>query len=308
MQATLSRAVRFEGVGVHGGQRAVAVVSPAAAGAGITFIRTDIYDKLNRIPARFDAVVDTRLCTVLANASGATVSTVEHLMAALAGLGVTNATICIDGPEIPIMDGSSAPFIREMKKVGIRLQDARQPALRINKEVVVEKDGKRVSLAPARWFEMSFEIDFVEPAIGLQRRDMVMVNGVFIDELSKARTFGRLEDAEKLRSLGLARGASLDNAIVVDGDKVLNRGGLRFADEFVRHKMLDAVGDLALAGAPIIGRYEGDKAGHGMTNLLLRALFAQPDAWTWDVLDSDHAMGGHGLRASIAETVTAVAS
>ena len=281
MQATLSRAVRFEGVGVHGGQRAVAVVKPAAEGAGIHFIRSDISNKPNRIAARYDAVVDTRLCTVLANRAGVTVSTVEHLMAALAGLGVTNATISIDGPEIPIMDGSSEPFVRAIAAAGVRVQKARQKALRILKQVSVEKDDKRVVLSPARWFEMSFEIDFVEPAIGRQRREMAMVNGVFVDELSKARTFGRLEDAEKLRSLGLARGASLENAIVVDGERVLNRGGLRFADEFVRHKMLDAVGDLALAGAPIIGRYVGVKAGHEMTNLALRALFADKEAYSW---------------------------
>ncbi|MCI4664207.1 MAG: UDP-3-O-acyl-N-acetylglucosamine deacetylase [Neomegalonema sp.] len=286
MQATLSRAVRFEGVGVHGGQRAVAVISPAPAGSGIRFIRTDIVDRPNVIAARYDAVADTRLCTVLANEAGATVSTIEHLMAALAGVGVTNATVWIDGPEVPIMDGSSAPFVREMAKAGLKIQKAFRRALKIVKTVTVTKDDKQVTLSPARWFEMSFEIDFAEPAIGRQRREMAMVNGVFIDELSRARTFGRLADAERLRAAGLGRGASLENAIVVDGERVLNRGGLRYADEFVRHKMLDAVGDLALAGAPIIGRYVGVKAGHEMTNLALRALFKDDTAYRW--VDYNH--------------------
>lgn len=287
MQATLARKVRFEGVGVHGGQRAVAIVEPAAPGTGVRFVRTDIKNKKrdNVVPARYDAVVDTRLCTVLANASGVTVSTVEHLMAALAGVGVVNAKIRINGPEVPIMDGSSAPFVKKLAAAGLALQNAPMRALRVLKPISVRRDDKVVELSPARWFEMSFEIDFTEEAIGRQRREMALVNGVFIDELSSARTFGRLADAERLRAAGLGRGASLDNAIVVDGSKVLNSGGLRYADEFVRHKMLDAVGDLALAGAPIIGRYVGYKAGHEMTNLVLRALFDDPTAYCWVAYD-----------------------
>lgn len=274
MQATLVREARFEGVGVHGGQHAVAVVQPAPIGAGIRFIRSDIRDRDNVIAARFDAVSDTRLCTVLSNAAGAAVSTVEHLMAALSGVGVSNAIIRIDGPEIPIMDGSSEPFVRGLTAAGVVLQYAPLDAIRVLKKVVVRKEDRIAELAPARRFEMRFEIDFVDEAIGRQRREMKMINGVFVEELSRARTFGRLADAERLRAAGLGRGASLENAVVVDGDRVLNDGGLRFADEFVRHKMLDAVGDLALAGAPIVGRYTGYKAGHEMTNLLLRALFA----------------------------------
>ncbi len=281
MQATLARRARFEGVGVHGGQRAVAIVEPAPVGAGVRFIRTDVSDRDNVVSARYDAVVDTRLCTILANGAGVAVATVEHLMAALAGVGVTNATVLVDGPEIPIMDGSSEPFVREIVKAGVAIQDAPLRALRILRRVAVRHGDRVAALAPARWFEMSFEIDFEDEAIGRQRREMAMVNGVFIDELSRARTFGRLADAERLRAAGLGRGASLENAIVVDGARVLNRGGLRFADEFVRHKMLDAVGDLALAGAPIIGRYEGYKAGHEMTNRLLRALFRRASAYRW---------------------------
>lgn len=278
MQATIATAVSFNGHGVHGGQPATATVSPAGPDSGVVFIRTDVKDRDNRIPARFDRVSDTRLCTLLANESGATVSTVEHLVAALAGLGVYNAVIEIDGPEVPIMDGSARPFVAGLSQAGLKLQSASQRAIRVRREVVVEKDGKRAALSPAARFEMRFEIDFADAAIGRQERSMSLVNGAFIEELCGARTFGRLSDIEALQKMGLGRGGSLDNAIVVDGAKVLNKGGLRYRDEFVRHKMLDAVGDLALAGAPIIGRYEGVRAGHEMTNLLLRALFEAQSA------------------------------
>ncbi|MEM9725960.1 MAG: UDP-3-O-acyl-N-acetylglucosamine deacetylase [Pseudomonadota bacterium] len=292
MQATLANETTFTGVGVHGGHAATARVAPAEPGAGVTFIRTDLPHGRNHIPARFDRVADTRLCTVLANEHGATVSTVEHLMAALAGLGVTNATIAIDGPEVPIMDGSAAPFVRALSETGVVFQRAPQTALRILREISVDRDGKRASLAPADSFEMRFEIDFTDAAIGRQTRSMTLVNGAFIEELCDARTFGRLADLEKLRNTGLCRGGSLENAIVVDGAKVLNKGGLRHQDEFVRHKMLDAIGDLALAGAPIIGRYEGVRAGHEMTNLLLRELFTAQQAHgdVFEHVDYDRAM------------------
>lgn len=284
MQATIAKAVAFTGQGVHGGQRAVATISPAEPGAGVVFIRSDITDRDNRIPARFDHVVDTRLCTLLSNESGVTVSTVEHLMAALAGLGVYNAVVEIDGPEVPIMDGSSKPFVAGLLNAGVVFQRAPQKAIRVLRDVAVEKDGKRAALAPCERFEMRFEIDFADAAIGRQERSMTLVNGAFVEELCGARTFGRMADIEALRKLGLGRGASLDNAIAVDGAKVLNKGGLRYNDEFVRHKMLDAIGDLALAGAPIIGRYEGVRAGHEMTNLLLRELFTAHQA-TGDVFE-----------------------
>lgn len=290
MQATVSRRVTFTGVGVHSGAPATASVIPAPVNAGLVFKRVDLTgpECETIIPARFDAVVDTRLCTVLGNAYGATISTVEHLMAALAGLGVCNAVIEVDGPEIPIMDGSSAPFVDAVLTAGVAAQSTTpQRALRVLKDVTVCVDDKRASLFPASRFEMSFEIDFDEKAIGRQERSMTLVNGAFVDDLCRARTFGRLCDVEALRRMGLARGGSLENAIVVDGDKVLNEGGLRYDDEFVRHKMLDAIGDLGLAGAPIIGRYVGVKAGHDLTNRLLRALFAEPDAFEW--VDYDRA-------------------
>ncbi len=282
MQRTIAEAVQFEGVGVHSGARAEARVTPAEAGAGVVFVRTDVTDRDPRILARWDRVVDTRLCTVLANDAGATVSTVEHLMAALAGLGIDNALVEIDGPEIPIMDGSSEPFVQGLRAAGLRALAAPRRALRVLKPVEVADGPKRVRLAPANRFEMRFEIAFEEAAIGRQAREMTLVNGAFVDHLCRARTFGRLCDVEMLRAAGLARGGSLDNAIVVDGDRVLNADGLRYDDEFVRHKMLDAVGDLALAGGPLLGAYHGVCAGHDMTNRALRALFADPSAWRWE--------------------------
>ncbi|MEL6317284.1 MAG: UDP-3-O-acyl-N-acetylglucosamine deacetylase [Pseudomonadota bacterium] len=288
MQATLARAAKFEGVGVHSGAPATATVRPAPIGSGVTFVRVDVSDRDNRIPASFDQVVDTRLCTVIGNDDQVTVSTIEHLMAALAGLGVTNALIEIDGPETPIMDGSSEPFVRGLMAAGLKAQRVSQRSIRILKRVEVRDQGRVAALAPNNRFEMRFEIDFEEAAIGRQQRGMTLVNGAFVEHLSRARTFGRLADVERLRAAGLARGGSLDNAIVVDGGRVLNEGGLRYEDEFVRHKMLDAIGDLALAGAPIIGLYEGVCAGHEMTNRLLHALFADDQAWCWE-FDAVHA-------------------
>lgn len=300
MQKTIEGRAEFAGVGVHGGAPVTAIVEPAEAGAGVTFIRTDVEEgRDGRIPARFDHVADTRLCTVLANADGVTISTIEHLMAALAGVGITNATIRVDGPEIPIMDGSSAPFVRGLMRAGLRAQEARLKVWRIHKTIEVSQNGKLARLEPCDRFEMSFDIDFDAEAIGKQSRSMRMVNGAFVEKLARARTFGMLSDVEKLRSMGLARGGSLDNAIVVDGAKVLNRDGLRYQDEFVRHKMLDAVGDLALAGAPIVGRYRGVCAGHEMTNLLLRKLFATPGAATLEVA-RDPSVTGLGVLASSA--------
>jgi UDP-3-O-[3-hydroxymyristoyl] N-acetylglucosamine deacetylase len=278
MQTTVAGAIKFEGIGVHSGHRTVATVKPAPVHTGIRFVRSDITDRNNIIPARYDHVVDARLCTVIANEAGVSLSTIEHLVAALAGVGVLNAVVEIDGPETPIMDGSAAPFVRGLLDIGVVEQGEAVKAWKIVKPVEVASNGRKARLEPCRHFEMSFEIDFDATAIGKQQKSMRLVNGAFIDHLSRARTFGMLSDVKKLRAAGLARGGSLENAIVVDGAKVLNRDGLRYSDEFVRHKMLDAVGDLALAGAPVIGRYRGVCAGHAITNLLLRKLFDTPGA------------------------------
>ena len=256
-------------------------VHPAPANYGIVFFRTDLPEAEQRLPAKWDQVVPSKLCTLLSNASGATLSTVEHIMAALAGCGVHNARIEVTGPEVPILDGSSAPFVREFLRVGLIASQVPVRVLKILKAVEV-RDGEAVArLEPADSMEMNFEIDFADAAIGHQEKQLNLTNGTFVRELSDSRTFCRQADVDFMQTHGLALGGTLENAVVVDGDRVLSPGGLRYRDEPVRHKMLDALGDLALAGGPIQGRYTGIRAGHAMTNRLLRQLFATPGAWIW---------------------------
>jgi UDP-3-O-[3-hydroxymyristoyl] N-acetylglucosamine deacetylase len=277
---TLAGPAICAGVGLHTGKRVRMAIRPAAAGSGVVFIRTDIKDQDNRVPATGEAVVATRLGTVIANAAGVQVSTIEHLMAALAALGVDNVTVELDGPEVPIMDGSAAPFIELLDRAGFRRQDQPQRYIEVLEPVVVEEEGgKSAKLLPCDRFEMFFEIEFPTAAIGRQSVDLVITEDTFREELSAARTFGFVEEVEALRAAGLARGGSLENAVVIDGDRVLNAEGLRFPDEFVRHKALDAVGDLYVLGMPILGRFEGRKAGHGLNNAVVRALLARPSAW-----------------------------
>lgn len=264
------------------------VLRPATEG-GIRFRRVDVTDRDNVIPARFDLVSDTTLCTLLTNAAGVSLGTVEHVMAALAGTGVTHALIDIDGPEVPIMDGSSLRFVQAILRTGLRTVSGDLVAIRVLKPVRVGDDNVWAELRPAETLSIDFEIEFADEAIGHQTRAMSMVNGAFVHELADCRTFCRRVEVEMMQSRGLALGGSLDNAIVVEGADVLNPGGLRRADEFVRHKMLDALGDLALAGAPILGAYRGVKAGHGVTNRLLRALFATPGAFEYVTLDAEAA-------------------
>lgn len=283
MQQTVKDVITFDGVGVHSGRKARMRICPAPANYGVWFKRVDIREGDVMIPARFDAVCDTRLCTVLGNASGATVSTVEHVMSALSACGVDNALIEVDGPEIPIMDGSAEYFVRGLSETGVLSQDEERVMIRVLETVVIDGEGgARAELHPSDAFEIDFTIDFADPAIGRQHRVFEVSAEGFADDIAECRTFGHLADVEKLRAAGLGRGGSLDNAVVVDQGRVLNPGGLRFQDEFVRHKILDAIGDLALAGAPIVGRYVGVKSGHGMTNRLLRALMARPNAWRFE--------------------------
>lgn len=307
MRKTLKTSAEFAGVGLHGGLAVKMTVSPAPSGTGIVFLRVDAEPGQQKIPARYDLVSDTRLCTKLTNEHGVSVGTVEHVMAAIAGCGITDVQITLGGAEVPIMDGSSEPFVRGFIEAGIVNHDGTIDAIRILAPIVVEEDDKRAALLPADRMEMDYAISFEDAAIGEQRLGMKLANGAFVNELSDCRTFGHLQEVEQLRAMGLAKGGGLHNAIVVDSGRVLNPEGLRRPDEFVRHKMLDAVGDLALAGAPIIGRYEGVKAGHGITNRLLRELFARPDAWTWDTLSSDNAMGGVTMKPESTAQVTAVA-
>ncbi|MGV8985285.1 MAG: UDP-3-O-acyl-N-acetylglucosamine deacetylase [Cypionkella sp.] len=290
MQNTVKSAVTFKGLGLHTGKPVRMTVRPASADYGIWFRRTDLATGDTLIPARWDAVVPSKLCTLVANDDGAQVSTIEHIMAALAGLAINNALIEIDGPEVPILDGSAAPFVMAILAKGIRPQNAPARAIRVLKSIEVS-DGEAVArLDPAEMLEIDFLIDFAEAAIGHQSRHLNMSNGAFVRELCDSRTFCRQSDVDAMRARGLALGGTLDNAVVFDGDRVLSPGGLRHADEPVRHKMLDALGDLSLAGAPILARYTGERAGHALTNRLLHKLFSTPDAFVID--DCDALAGG----------------
>ena len=290
MQNTIKSAVTFTGPGLHSGAVVKMVVRPASADYGIWFRRTDLTTGDTLIPARWDAVVPSKLCTLIANDDGASVSTIEHIMAALAGLAISNALIEIDGPEVPILDGSAAPFVAALLARGIMAQSARARAIRVLKTVEV-RDGEALArLEPADMLEIDFRIDFTDRAIGRQARRLNMSNGAFVRELSDSRTFCRQSDVDAMRARGLALGGTLDNAVVFDGDRILSPGGLRYRDEPVRHKMLDALGDLSLAGAPLLARYTGIRAGHALTNRLLHVLFATPGALMID--DCDDLSGG----------------
>lgn len=254
-------------------------VRPAQVGQGIWFRRLDVTDSDPMVPARWDAVEQVPLCTRVVNADGVSVSTIEHLMAALAGCGIHNALVEIDGPEVPILDGSAAEFVRAFLARGVVELPEPLHVLRVTETVEVSRGDAWARLEPSDRLEIAFAIDFPDDAIGRQEAHLDLSNGAFIRELSDCRTFCRFGDVERMRAEGLVRGGSLSNAVVVDGARILTPGGLRRRDEAVRHKMLDAFGDLALAGAPILGRYVGHRAGHALTNALLRELFATPDAY-----------------------------
>lgn len=254
-------------------------VRPAPAGQGIVFRRMDVTGHDPVVPALWDRVIVSPLNTRIANADCVSVSTVEHLMAALVGTGLHNATVEIDGPEVPIMDGSAVEFVRGLVAAGQRQLPDPLFAIRILRPVVVRQGVAEARLDPATTLQIDFEIDFPDRAIGRQHRVLDLSNGAFVRELASSRTFCRQSDVAEMQARGLALGGTLLNAVVVDGDAVLTPGGLRHPDEAVRHKMLDALGDLAMAGMPILGRYAGVRAGHAMTNRLLRALFDTPDAW-----------------------------
>ncbi|MBC7143645.1 MAG: UDP-3-O-acyl-N-acetylglucosamine deacetylase [Rhodobacteraceae bacterium] len=280
MQTTIRSAVTFTGRGLHSGLRARMTVHPASVEYGVWFRRTDVIGRDAMVQAHWSSVSNARLCTVISNAAGTSVATVEHVMAALAGCGIHNALIEIDGPEVPILDGSSAPFAAAILARGVRELDAPLRCFEILEPVEIRDGDALARLEPAETLEIDFEIDFADAAIGHQRKRLSMSNGAFLRELSDCRTFCRQADVEAMQANGLALGGTPgENAVVFDGDRVLSPGGLRRADEPVRHKMLDALGDLALAGAPILGRYTGNRAGHAMTNRLLRALFANPAAY-----------------------------
>ena len=281
-QCTLKAPISCVGVGLHSGRRINLTLSPAEPDTGIVLRRTDIG---REIPARFDRVVDTRLSTVLGDERWASVrvGTVEHLLSALSGCAIDNAIVELDGPEVPILDGSAAPFVFLIDCAGIQEQAAPRRVIEVLRPVRVTKGDAFAEFRPAgragSGLDMAMSIDFPAPAIGRQALSLQLTPDTFRRELARSRTFGMLHEVEALRAAGLALGGSLDNAVVVDGARVLNPAGLRCPDEFVRHKLADAVGDLSLAGAALRGRFVAHRSGHALNNQLLRALFADAAAW-----------------------------
>lgn len=276
MQHTLKNIVEMSGIGLHSGKTVSLRLVPAAPDHGIVFKRTDMEEGTNIVPAKFDRVVDTRMCTLISNEHGARIGTIEHLMAALRGVGIDNVLIELDAAEVPVMDGSSKPFIDAIDTVGIIAQSAPRRAIKILKEVIVRDGDKMVRLSPSNVPVFAGSIEFAHADIGTQDFTLKLVNGNFRHDVADCRTFGFLKEAEMLRAAGLALGGGLENAVVLDDNGVMNPEGLRCSDEFIRHKILDAVGDLYLAGGPILGAYEGFKAGHALNNAILHALFADP--------------------------------
>lgn len=277
-QITLKTSVTAQGVGLHTGNKVTLTMHPAPVNHGVVFQRLDVQGQ-PKIPALWDLVTDTRLCTLISNADGVSVGTIEHIMSALRAAHVDNVLVTLDGPEVPIMDGSAEPFDFLITCAGLKIQNAARRVMHIQKEIRVEDGDKWASFQPSSVARFDFEVAFNHPAIGVQNRTLTLVNGNFPSQISRARTFGFAHEVEYMRANGLARGGSLNNAIVLDEEKVLNSEGLRYKDEFVRHKILDAVGDLYLAGMPIIGHYTGHKAGHALNNKLLRAVFADQSSF-----------------------------
>lgn len=278
-QRTLKNVIRATGVGLHSGKKVYLTLRPAPVDTGIIFVRTDLVPEV-RIPARAEHVTDTTLCTAL-SAGGAKVATVEHLMSAFAGLGIDNAYVDVSAPEVPIMDGSAGPFVFLIQSAGIAEQAGAKKFIRIKREIAVREDGKEATFLPHQGFKVSFAIDFDHPVFEDQSQTATVDFSTtsFVKEVSRARTFGFMRDLEYLRANNLALGGSLDNAIVVDDYRIVNEGGLRYDDEFVKHKVLDAIGDLYQLGHSLIGEFRGVKSGHALNNQLCRALLAQPDSW-----------------------------
>lgn len=277
-QSTLNSATVCAGIELHGGNHTRLVMRPAPINTGLIFVRTDVKDRDNRIPVEPDAVSDVKNCTTLENAAGSRVSTIEHLLAALAASGIDNLILELDGKELPALDGSAEPFLKLIEQVGVKRQEAPRRYVEVLQPIEVRKGKAFARLLPAPRLELSVSIDFKDKVIGQQKVEIVPNVRAFRERLASARTFARLHEVAALQAAGLSKGGSLDNAIVVDGDRVLNPEGLRFADEFVRHKALDLLGDLYLGG-PILGRVETHASGHGLNHDLLMAFYGNPNAW-----------------------------
>jgi len=276
-QRTLQEKVSCTGVGLHSGAKITLSLCPAAANTGIVFVRTDLEHPVE-IPARYEFVTDTTLATTIGKGN-VKVATIEHLMAALAGMGIDNCRVEVDGPEVPIMDGSAAPFVYLIQSAGIEVQREFKRFLVIRKPVSVSEDGKEAKFLPAPQFSVSFTIDFDHPLIDKQQFRMDFSDRFFHREICRARTFGFYREVEMLKKMGLARGGSLENAVVVDDFSILNPDGLRFPDEFVRHKILDSIGDVSLIGMPVIGHLVAHKSGHMLNHKLVTKVLADASAY-----------------------------
>ncbi|WP_159655086.1 UDP-3-O-acyl-N-acetylglucosamine deacetylase [Vibrio atypicus] len=287
-QRTLKEIVKTTGVGLHSGRKVTLTLRPAAANTGVIYRRTDVNPPVD-FPADAMSVRDTMLCTALVNDEGIRISTVEHLNAALAGMGIDNIVVEVDAPEIPIMDGSASPFVFLLQQAGIEEQNALKRFIRIKKPVRFEDGDKWAEFLPFNGFRMDFEIEFSHPAIDADEQRLMFdfSSQGFIKEISRARTFGFMRDIEYLQSQNLVLGGSFDNAIVLDEYRILNEEGLRFENEFVTHKVLDAIGDLYMCGHPIIGEFRAFKSGHGLNNQLLRSVLADQEAWEWVTFEED---------------------
>lgn len=311
-QKTLKNAIGCSGIGLHTGAKVAMTLMPAEENSGIQFKRTDISGGQATIGADWRNVSESQLCTALGNGAGVSIFTIEHLMAALAGAGIDNALIELNGPEVPIMDGSSAPFVFLIECAGTAEQAAAREAIVVKKRVTVRTDDKLASLSPGNGFSIGFDIDFDSAAVRQQELHFDLTGGSFKSDIARARTFGFEHEVSAMRAHGLLRGGSLDNAVIVSGSRILNDSGLRYADEFVRHKVLDSIGDLYLAGAPLIGHFRGSRSGHRMNHQVLEALFADSAAWERLPLDSDllqaPARPAAAAAASVRKPMVAAAS
>lgn len=296
-QRTLKNVIKATGVGLHTGEKVYLTLRPAPADSGIVFRRVDLVPAVE-IPARPDLVSDTRLSTTLER-DGTRISTVEHLMSAFAGMGIDNACVDLSAPEVPIMDGSAGPFVFLLQSAGVEEQPVPKKFIRVKKSICVEEGDKWARFDPLDGFKVSFAIDFDHPMFKstAQTATIDVTTTTFVKEISRARTFGFMQDLEAMRDAGLARGGSLDNAIVLDSFRILNEDGLRYDDEFVRHKVLDAIGDLYLLGHPLIGAYSAHKSGHALNNRILRSLVDAEDAWELVSFDREDSSAPIGTEA-----------
>ena len=272
-QQTIGKSFSLNGIGLHSGKKVKITVEPAKVNNGIKFIRTDL-TKDNIVPALWSNVSSTNLCTTISNENGVSVSTIEHLMSSLSGMHIDNANILINNLEVPIMDGSSLPFVEELENSGIVNQEISRKIISVKKEIFVSNNDSYAKITPNKQFSINFEIDFESQLVSKQACQLQLINGNYKTDVSSARTFGFEKDVDYLQANGLALGGSLDNAVVVGEKNILNKEGLRFNDEFVRHKILDSIGDLYLAGKPIQGYFYGSKSGHFLNNELLKELFS----------------------------------